>query len=215
MIFDFSNYRRIFPKDFTYLSKDSLYSDPYDQCVAWFKEVLELQILDGNAMTLATANTTGVVSSRIVLLKYLDKRGFTFFTNYKSQKGLDIEENPQAALTFYWASLNRQLRVAGKILKVSLEESSTYFNSRPRSNQLQAHASNQDEEISSLQQIESKISELDKKFQNETIPLPEHWGGYRLIPSEFEFWQGGPSRINLRFQYSLKKDVWKIKQLAP
>lgn len=215
MIFDFSDYRRVFPKDFKYISKDSLYKDPYKQATAWFQEVLDLKMVDGNAMTLSTCNKKGEVSSRIVLLKYLDERGFTFFTNYESRKGLDLQDNPQASLTFYWPSLNRQLTVRGLVEKVPIEESTSYFNSRPKGNRLLALASKQDEEIESLAFIENKIKELEVLFKDKEIPLPEHWGGYRVIPTEFEFWQGGPSRINLRFHYFKKKGDWSLRQLSP
>lgn len=212
---DFSDFRRTFPDDFEYIKKESLYSNPFKQSAVWFKEILDKQIVDGNAMVLATSNSKGEVSSRVLLLKYLDERGFTFFTNYKSRKGKDIEENPHGSLTFYWPSLNRQLRVAGKIEKTSLEESKAYFISRPRRSRLLALASKQDEEIESLEEIEEKLKELEVLFKDKEIPLPQFWGGYRLLPQQFEFWQGGPHRINLRFEYTLKKEQWYLKQLSP
>jgi pyridoxamine 5'-phosphate oxidase len=215
MLFDFSDFRRTFPDDFEYIKKESLYSDPFKQAAVWFQEILDKQIVDGNAMVLATSNSKGEVSSRVLLLKYLDERGFTFFTNYKSRKGKDLEENPTASLTFYWPSLNRQLRVSGNVEKTSLKESKAYFISRPKRSRLLALASNQDEEIESLEEIEHKLKELEAIFKDNEIPLPEFWGGYRLIPHQFEFWQGGPNRINLRFEYTLKKDQWYLKQLSP
>lgn len=214
-MFDFSDFRRDFPKDFEYLKKENLYTDPYKQCCAWFQEILDKQIVDGNAMTLSTANKQGDVSSRIVLLKYLDERGFAFFTNYNSRKGQDLKENPNASLTFYWPSLNRQLRVAGQVEKIPIKESEAYFLSRPRRSRLLGLASNQDEEIESLDTITDKLKELEEAFKDKEIPLPEHWGGYRLVPSQFEFWQGGPNRVNLRFRYTQSKDDWQLKQLSP
>jgi len=138
-----------------------------------------------------------------------------FFTNYKSRKGLDLQENPKASLTFYWPSLNRQLRIIGHAEKIPIEESANYFHSRPKGNRLLALASKQDEEIKSLEVIENKIKESQLLFKDKEIPLPEHWGGYRVIPSEFEFWQGGPSRINLRFHYAKKGSEWSLRQLSP
>lgn len=213
---DFSAYRRIFPKDFKYIDKSSLYIDPFKQAQQWFQEILDQSLVDGNAMTLSTANHKGEVSSRVVLMKYFDPRGFAFFTNYNSRKGKDLKENPHASINFYWPTLNRQLTARGNVEKLSYEESLAYYQSRPQGNQLLAHASKQDQEIDSLKDVFDKIEELKKTFKDKPIPLPEHWGGYRLIPTFFEFWQGGPHRVNLRFAYSLdQKGNWDLKQLSP
>lgn len=216
MIFDFSNYRRSFPENFEYLNLDDLSSDPFKQCKKWFEEVVDKNILDGNAMTLSTSSLKGEVSARIVLLKYLDSKGFVFFTNYKSEKGKQIEENPKAALTFYWPSLNRQLRIKGSIEKISKKESYDYYSSRPRENQLLAWASEQGSPISSTEDVLKKMKEIDQKHKDQDLPLPPYWGGYRLLPKQFEFWQGGPARINQRFLYQKKhSENWSIDQLSP
>ncbi len=216
MIFDFSQFRRKFPNEFDYLALKNLHSDPFIQCQKWFEDVIDHDLIDGNAMNLSTANSKGEISARIVLLKYLDEKGFVFFTNYKSRKSKDIEENPRAVSVFYWPSLNRQLRVTGEVEKISKEESLVYFKTRPRQNQLLAWASNQDEEILSTQVILEKMKAVDQMYPTEEVPLPLHWGGFRLLPQEIEFWQGGPSRINQRFvYYKLSNSQWSTKQLSP
>ncbi len=170
---------------------------------------------DVNAMTLATVDKDGRPSSRSVLLKGVDGRGFIFFTNYDSRKGRELAENPNAALTFYWADLERQISVAGSIQKISREESEKYFKSRPRGSQLAAWASNQSDVVADRAALEAKWSEMEKKFPGD-VPLPPNWGGYVLRPERIEFWQGRPSRLHDRFQYTKQPDnSWKLERLAP
>jgi pyridoxamine 5'-phosphate oxidase len=171
--------------------------------------------LDVNAATLATADKNGKPSARIVLLKNLDERGFTFFTNYDSRKGREIAENPNASLVFYWQQLERQICIDGSVKKISREESENYFKSRTRGSQLAAWASNQSDVVADRAALEAKWSEMEKKFPND-VPLPPNWGGYVLKPERIEFWQGRPSRLHDRFCYTRQKNnSWQLERLAP
>jgi len=170
---------------------------------------------DVNAMVLATVGKNGVPSTRTVLLKGTDARGFIFFTNYASRKGRELLENPNASLTFYWPDLERQICVAGIVEKVSREESENYFKSRPRGSQLSAWASNQSDIVADRAALEAKWNETEKKFPKE-VPLPPNWGGFVLKPQRIEFWQGRASRLHDRFQYAKQPDnSWKLERLAP
>src|SRR5581483_11795100 len=170
---------------------------------------------DVNAMVLATVDKYGVPSSRTVLLKGVDDRGFVFFTNYESRKGRELSENANASLTFYWPDLERQVCVAGAVEKVSREESETYFKSRPRGSRLSAWASNQSDVVADRAALEVRWQEMEKKFPGE-VPLPSNWGGFVLKPQRIEFWQGRPSRLHDRFQYTKQlDDSWKLERLAP
>jgi pyridoxamine 5'-phosphate oxidase len=170
---------------------------------------------DVNAMTLASVDKNGVPSSRTVLLKGVDKNGFTFFTNYDSRKGRELSENPNASLTFYWLELERQVCVAGRVEKISRAESETYFSSRPRGSQLAAWASNQSDIVADRAALEARWNEMEKKFPG-AVPLPPNWGGFILKPERIEFWQGRPSRLHDRFQYTKQPDgSWKLERLAP
>jgi pyridoxamine 5'-phosphate oxidase len=170
---------------------------------------------DINAMTLATVDKFGKPSTRTVLLKTVDKRGFIFFTNYDSRKGRELEENPNAALTFFWPDLERQICVAGSITKLPVAETEAYFKSRPRGSRLAAWASNQSQSVSDRATLEAKWRELKKRFPND-VPLPPNWGGFILKPERIEFWQGRPSRLHDRFSYTRQADdAWKIERLAP
>lgn len=170
---------------------------------------------DVNAMVLATVDKSGRPSTRTVLLKGVDDRGFVFFTNYDSRKGLELADNPNAALTFYWAELERQICVAGGIEKLSLKESENYFKSRPRGSRLATWASNQRDVVPDRAALDAKWSEAAAKFPGE-VPLPPNWGGYVLKPVRIEFWQGRPSRLHDRFQYTKQPDnSWKLERLAP
>jgi pyridoxamine 5'-phosphate oxidase len=170
---------------------------------------------DINAMTLATVDQSGKPSSRTVLLKSVDERGFIFFTNYDSRKGRELADNPNAALTFFWPDLERQVCVAGSVTKLPTAESEKYFRSRPRGSQIGAWASNQSEVIPDRAVLETKWRELEKKFPTD-IPLPSNWGGFILKPERIEFWQGRPSRLHDRFHYTrLADESWKIERLAP
>ena len=170
---------------------------------------------DINAMTLATVDPSGKPSTRTVLLKSVDERGFVFFTNYDSRKGRELAENPNAALTFFWPDLERQVCVAGTVTKLPVAESENYFKSRPRGSRLAAWASNQSDVIPDRAALESKWRELEKKFPGD-IPLPPNWGGFILKPERIEFWQGRPSRLHDRFNYTRQPDdSWKLERLAP
>jgi pyridoxamine 5'-phosphate oxidase len=200
------------------LRRADLDANPVAQFQKWFAQaeaVLSKNQLDVNAGTLATADKNGIPSARIVLLKGLDERGFTFFTNYDSRKGRELAENPNAALVFYWQELERQVCIAGSVEKTSREESENYFKSRPLGSQLAALASNQSETVSDRAALETKWRDLEKKFATD-IPLPPNWGGFILKPERIEFWQGRPSRLHDRFSYTRRPDdSWKLDRLAP
>jgi pyridoxamine 5'-phosphate oxidase len=189
--------------------------NPFRQFQTWFEQALKSGLREPNAMVLATASATAQPSIRIVLLKGIDERGFTFFTNYRSRKGIELESNVHAALNFPWIELERQVNVIGTVTRVSSEESLAYFKSRPRGNRLGAWASPQSEVIADRSVLEKRMQELESQHGAD-IPLPPHWGGYRLRPSEIEFWQGRPNRLHDRFRYSLQRDQnWRVDRLAP
>jgi pyridoxamine 5'-phosphate oxidase len=199
------------------LDRAALNADPIAQFESWFQAAIAAQPHrpDANAMTLATADRAGRPSARTVLLKTVDQRGFIFFTNYDSRKGRELAENPNAALTFFWSDLERQVCVAGTISKVPLAESEAYFKSRPRGSQLAAWASDQSQAVPDRATLEAKWQELEKKFPGD-IPLPPNWGGYILKPERIEFWQGRSSRLHDRFNYARQADgSWKIERLSP
>jgi pyridoxamine 5'-phosphate oxidase len=198
------------------LHKEDLNPNPFKQFEVWFNDAIDAQIIESNAMSLATVDEKLRPSIRTVLLKLYDEKGFVFFSNYKSKKAEDIAQNPNVALHFAWLDLQRQLRIEGDIEKVSTAESLTYFLSRPRGSQLGAWASNQSEIVSSRSLLESKFFELKQKFANGVVPLPDFWGGYRVKPRRFEFWQGGKDRLHDRFAYEKNvKGEWEINRLAP
>ncbi|QQS45283.1 MAG: pyridoxamine 5'-phosphate oxidase [Acidobacteriota bacterium] len=197
------------------LTKESVSADPYDQFHQWFQEVMQVDQPDPEAMTLSTATADGRVSARIVLLKGFDRRGFVFFTNYQSRKSLEMDANPQAALTFYWPALNRQVRIEGRIEKVSIEETREYFRTRPRGSQIGAWASPQSSDIDRRETIENRIAEYERRFGDDEIPCPPFWGGFLLKPDWIEFWQGRESRLHDRILYRLNDGRWKISRLAP
>jgi pyridoxamine 5'-phosphate oxidase len=200
------------------LRRADLDANPIAQFQKWFAQAesaLGEKKLDANAMTLATADKNGKPSTRIVLLKGLNERGFFFYTNYDSRKGNELAENPNAALNFFWPELERQVCIAGSVEKTSRAESEKYFQSRPRGSQIGAWASEQSSVVKDRAQLEAKWSELEKKFPNE-IPLPPNWGGFVLRPERIEFWQGKPSRLHDRFSYTRQADnSWKIERLSP
>ncbi len=174
------------------------------------------ELLDMNAMTLATADRQGRPSVRTVLLKGLDSRGFIFYTNYNSRKGHELQENPEAALVFYWPDLERQVCVAGQVTKVPVAESEAYFRTRPRGSRIGAWASDQSSVVRDRQELEEKWKQFEKRYPGEQVPCPAHWGGYVLKPMRMEFWQGRPNRLHDRFRYTRKPDdSWLIERLSP
>lgn len=199
------------------LSEADVAADPIKQFQVWFKQALEANLLEPNAMTLATATPDGKPTARIVLLKGVNERGFVFYTNYESQKGQQLIANPYAALVFLWDKLERQVRIEGKVEQLQPEESEAYFHSRPRASQLGAWASDQSRVISDRQVLEQKLTDLKTQYpEDTTIPLPPHWGGFRVVPNRIEFWQGRPNRLHDRLVYDLQTDGnWQIQRLAP
>ncbi|WP_373523814.1 pyridoxamine 5'-phosphate oxidase [Aquiflexum sp.] len=203
--------------DYTLKSLDEkdVTASPLDQFKVWFDEALKAKVMEANAMTLATVRHDGLPNARIVLLKGVDE-GFVFFTNYASEKGRELNDNPYGALTFFWPELERQVRLIGKVSKISPEESDEYFLSRPFSSQIGALASPQSKPIPNRQFIEERESKLRDELNHTSIKRPENWGGYRLLASEVEFWQGRPSRLHDRILYTQETDAsWKISRLAP
>jgi len=198
------------------LRRGDLDPDPIKQFGNWFTAAIEVGIRDVNAMSLATAGRDARSSVRIVLLKGFDQHGFVFFTNYESEKGKQLEANPHAALAFYWIELDRQIRIGGKVEKTSRKESQTYFHSRPVGSQLSAWASRQSEVIDGRRVLDARMAEMTERYRNKPVPLPPHWGGYRLKPDTMEFWQGRPNRLHDRFRYTRQTDgSWLIERLAP
>ncbi|MEM9444348.1 MAG: pyridoxamine 5'-phosphate oxidase [Verrucomicrobiota bacterium] len=199
------------------LQPNELDADPIRQFRCWFQEAQRANLLEPNAMTLSTASSSGLVTSRTVLLKAFDHRGFVFFTNYESLKAKQIQENPQVSLLFPWIALERQLHINGKAEKIATSESLSYFISRPFNSKIGAWVSQQSSIISSRKILEAKFDELSKKFAQGEIPLPSFWGGFRVVPASFEFWQGSASRLHDRFRY--RKDnqqgTWTIERLSP
>ena len=191
-------------------------SDPIEQFRTWFQQALNADLIEPNAMTLATATSEGKPTARIVLLKGVSDRGFVFYTNYESQKGRQLIANPYAALVFLWDKLERQVRIEGEVEKLSAEESAEYFHSRPKASQLGAIASDQSRVIPNREILEQRLTQLQEKYANETVPLPEHWGGFRVVPNRIEFWQGRPSRLHDRLVYDLQTDgSWQVNRLSP
>jgi pyridoxamine 5'-phosphate oxidase len=198
------------------LRRRDLDPDPIKQFSNWFTAAIEAQIRDVNAMTLATAGGDAKPSVRVVLLKGFDQDGFVFFTNYESEKGKELEANPYAALGFYWIELDRQIRISGPVGKTSREESERYFHSRPIGSQLGAWASRQSKVIDARRVLDARMAEMTERYAEKPIPLPPHWGGFRVRPERFEFWQGRPNRLHDRFRYTRKPDgKWTIDRLAP
>ncbi|MBT1712247.1 pyridoxamine 5'-phosphate oxidase [Fulvivirgaceae bacterium PWU5] len=190
--------------------------DPVAQFEKWFQEALQAGVPEPNAMNLATVNEQGQPSARIVLLKGVEAKQFLFFTNYQSQKGLLLERNPACALTFFWPELERQVRIEGITQRLDAQTSEAYFQSRPRGSQIGAWASPQSSVIDSRTILEERVQQLEKRFDGETVlPKPHQWGGYAVMPSMIEFWQGRPSRLHDRIVYTRIDGQWKIHRLAP
>jgi pyridoxamine 5'-phosphate oxidase len=197
------------------LDREHLKENPFDQFALWFEQACKAGVQEPNAMSLATASADAKPSVRTVLLKHFDERGFVFFTNMESKKARQISENANVALLFPWLALERQLIISGVAEKISGAEALKYFLKRPRESQLSAWASPQSRVIESRKFLEIKIEEMKRKFADGKIPLPSFWGGFRIVPHEFEFWQGGANRVHDRFLYSRGLDhSWKIERLA-
>jgi pyridoxamine 5'-phosphate oxidase len=197
------------------LDKNEVNNNPIKQFEKWFHEAVLGEIEEVNAMTLSTATAQGKPSARIVLLKGVAKDGFVFFTNYESSKGIQLAENPYASLTFFWKELERQVRIDGRIEKISKEDSTTYFKSRPYKSRVGAWVSNQSKPLVSRVELMKKFTVQAAKFIGQEVPKPDFWGGYRLIPTRVEFWQGRPSRLHDRINYTLVNNVWVIERLSP
>ncbi len=209
---DLSHYRREFLQKG--LRRADLNDDPFKQFELWFKQAEQEGLLEPSAMSLATSNGVDV-SLRTVLLKYFDQQGFVFFTNYGSTKAQQITQNPNVALLFPWLVLERQVKITGSVEKVSTIESFRYFTSRPKDSQLGAWASQQSSHVSSRQLLLSQFEAMRNKFKQGEVPLPEFWGGYRVIPKSIEFWQGRENRLHDRFVYEKSEGQWTINRLAP
>ena len=191
-------------------------ADPIDQFAAWWKEAVDSKIEEVNAMTLATASKTGVPAARIILLKGFSAKGFNFFTNYDSDKGQQLAENPHAALILFWKELERQVRITGTVEKLPAEDSDQYYGSRPSGSRIGAWASPQSQVISGREWLVEQEAKWTNEYQDRSIPRPPYWGGYRLKPAAIEFWQGRPSRLHDRLLYTLLENGnWKMERLAP
>jgi pyridoxamine 5'-phosphate oxidase len=207
---DLKDQRKVYEK--FELHEESVKHNPFDQFKNWFVDTKNSEILEANAMTLATASKDGKPSARIVLLKEVTETGFVFFTNYNSQKGMDLAENPQAEILFFWDALERQVRIGGNVKKISQDESRAYFDTRPPESRAGAIASPQSQKIESRAVIEEKIKTV---LAENKLDMPENWGGYILEPNYFEFWQGRHSRLHDRIIYELMEGSWKVGRLAP
>ena len=208
---DLSNLRKEYLQ--SGITRDNLHESPIEQFSLWFSQAMEANIIEPSAMSLATSDN--YIGIRTVLLKYFDEKGFVFFTNYESKKSKQIQNNPQAAILFPWLALERQVKIIGSVEKITKLESFKYFSSRPKDSQLGAWASQQSSKISSRSVLAEQFASMKKKFSDGEIPLPDFWGGYRVIPKSIEFWQGRENRLHDRFIYVLKADKWIISRLSP
>jgi len=200
---------------FKALYEQSLEKDPFILFDNWFRKRMSSDLLYPGAFSLGTASADGRVSVRTVLLKGFDDRGFIFFTSYNSHKGKQLDQNPSAAMLFYWPELSRQVRIEGSVEKISREESQAYFDSRPRESRIGAWASNQGKKIPDREYLEKKFTEYADKFSGKPVPKPPYWGGYRIIPTRFEFWNEGKHRLHDRIVYTPYGDKWRIARLSP
>lgn len=208
-----ADYRREYTQ--SGLNRKDLAADPLKQFERWFKQALDSDYPDANAMSLSTVSAEGKPSARTVLLKGLDDEGFTFFTNYNSAKGQDIAGNNQVALLFPWLQFERQVRISGTVKMLSAEASAEYFLSRPLGSQLGAWASDQSKTIASRQALSDQFNAIAERFKDRSPTTPEHWGGYKVIPEAIEFWQGRESRLHDRFEYRLVEGLWEVHRLQP
>jgi pyridoxamine 5'-phosphate oxidase len=197
------------------LDRDQLDDDPVAQFGRWFGEAERADLIEPNAMTLATSSPDGRPSARIVLLKGFGPDGFVFFSNYASRKGDELAANPNAALVFWWPPLERQVRLEGSVERTTTEESEAYWASRPLGSRLAALASAQSQVLAGREELVRRVEELAARHRDGDVPLPEAWGGYRLVPDAFEFWQGQPNRLHDRFRYTRHQDGWLVQRLSP
>lgn len=198
------------------LDEKEVDANPLTLFEKWFDQALQSQLPEPNAMTLSTVSAKGKPTARIVLLKGITSDGFLFYTNYESRKGKELAERPFAALTFFWVALERQVRIEGGVDKIDTKTSADYFHSRPRASQIGAWASPQSTVIADRTVLEQQAQQYTEKFANQEVPLPPHWGGYKVVPDRIEFWQGRPSRLHDRILYTRSKDgLWEISRLAP
>jgi pyridoxamine 5'-phosphate oxidase len=214
---DLRNYINTLRHDFSKqtLDEKDVHRNPIIQFSKWFTEAVDAKVNEPNAMTVCTATKDGIPSARILLLRNFDDNGFVFYTNYNSRKGGEIDENPNAALLFFWPELERQVRIEGVLSRQTNEESDLYFKSRPRTSKLGAWTSAQSKVIASRTILDEEYENLSKRFPGEDVPRPPHWGGYILKPSSIEFWQGRPSRLHDRILFIQEENEWKISRLAP
>ena len=210
---DLSDLRISYTKDS--FSESDLLESPFDQFEKWFSEALKSKVDEPNAMSLATISPNGNPRTRIVLVKDFSKDGLIFYTNYESAKAKGIKVNKAVSVNFVWHPLQRQINIQGFTEKVDRKVSELYFHSRPRGSQLGALVSPQSKVIASRKVLEDRLAELDAQYKNEPIPLPKNWGGIRIVPTRFEFWQGRDNRLHDRFEYILKNDQWSTQRLAP
>ncbi|MGA2394922.1 MAG: pyridoxamine 5'-phosphate oxidase [Candidatus Lustribacter sp.] len=197
------------------LDEASAAAEPFAQFGRWIADAVAADLLEPNAMTVATVDAGGRPSARIVLLRGWNERGFVFFTNYESQKGREIAANPAAALLFFWAQLQRQVRIDGRVELLAAADSDAYFARRPRGHRISAWASPQSEVIADRAALEARMEEMERRFDGADVPRPPHWGGYRVVPERFEFWQGRPDRAHDRLAYTLAPAGWVRTRLAP
>lgn len=210
---DVASLRRNYTRDG--LTETDADADPLRFFQRWFDEALAAGVTEPNAMTLATVDADGQPAARIVLLKGLDERGFVFFTNYESRKGRELDAQPRAALVFWWQELERQVRIEGTVEQVTAEESDAYFASRPRGSRLGAWASDQSRPLAGRAALEAKLDAVAQRYADGAVPRPPHWGGYRVVPTLVEFWQGRPSRLHDRLEYTRTDEGWTRRRLAP
>ncbi|MCC6245590.1 MAG: pyridoxamine 5'-phosphate oxidase [Gemmatimonadaceae bacterium] len=197
------------------LTEQDVDTDPFVQFHKWFDEAIRAEVLEPNAMFLATATPDAYPSGRVVLLKAADARGFVFYTDYRSRKGNELSDNPHASLCFFWPELERQVRIVGAVQRVSRAESDEYFQSRPQASRVGAWTSTQSAVLTSRDELEQALARNAAHFGDGPVPLPDHWGGFRVVPEEIEFWQGRSSRLHDRIQFRKEAGAWVLRRLSP